>query len=96
MKTMTTENTKTMTTAIIQYPLPPGAPIEAVKSGFLEVAPFSRVRTAWSESIFSSRTTARPVAACDVRAASNQERPLVNHAVVEPAGFLVVGVAALD
>jgi len=31
---------KTMTTAIIQFPLPPGAPIDAVKSGFLEVAPF--------------------------------------------------------
>ena len=31
---------KTMTTAIIHYRLPPGAPIEAVKSGFLEVAPF--------------------------------------------------------
>ena len=31
---------KTMTTAIIQYPLPPGAPMDAVKSGFLEVAPF--------------------------------------------------------
>jgi hypothetical protein len=29
-----------MTTAIIQYSLPAGAPIEAVKSGFLEVAPF--------------------------------------------------------
>jgi Putative mono-oxygenase ydhR len=29
-----------MTTVIIQYPLPPGAPIDAVKSGFLEVAPF--------------------------------------------------------
>ena len=29
-----------MTTATIQFPLPPGAPIEAVKSGFLEVAPF--------------------------------------------------------
>ena len=39
MKTMTTDK-KTMTTAIIQYPLPPGAPIDAVKSGFLEVAPF--------------------------------------------------------
>jgi len=34
------KNMKTMTTAIIQYPLPPGAPIDAVKSGFLEVAPF--------------------------------------------------------
>lgn len=29
-----------MTTAIIQFPLPPGAPLDAVKSGFLEVAPF--------------------------------------------------------
>ena len=29
-----------MTTAIVQYRLPPGAPIETVKSGFLEVAPF--------------------------------------------------------
>ena len=34
------KNMKTMTTVIIQYPLPPGAPIDAVKSGFLEVAPF--------------------------------------------------------
>ena len=25
---------------IIQFPLPPGAPVDAVKSGFLEVAPF--------------------------------------------------------
>src|SRR5262245_5234734 len=32
----------------------------------------------------------------DIAAASDQERPLVNHAVVEPAGFLVVRVAALD
>ena len=39
MKTMTTDK-KTMTTAIIQYPLPAGAPIDAVKGGFLEVAPF--------------------------------------------------------
>jgi len=31
---------KTATTVIIQYPLPPGAPIDAVKTGFLEVAPF--------------------------------------------------------
>lgn len=29
-----------MTTVIIQYPLPPGAPREAVNKGFLEVAPF--------------------------------------------------------
>jgi hypothetical protein len=29
-----------MTTVIIQFPLPPGAPREAVKNGFLEVAPF--------------------------------------------------------
>jgi hypothetical protein len=40
MKTMMTENKKTMTTAIIQYSLPPGAPVDAIKSGFLEVAPF--------------------------------------------------------
>ena len=39
MKTMTTDK-KTMTTAIIQFPLPPRASIDAVKSGFLEVAPF--------------------------------------------------------
>jgi hypothetical protein len=32
----------------------------------------------------------------DIGAASNQERSLVNHAVVEPSGFLVVRVAALD
>ena len=32
----------------------------------------------------------------DIRAASNQQRPLVNHPVVEPAGFLVLRVAALD
>jgi hypothetical protein len=37
------KNMKTMTTVIVQYPLPPGAPIEAVKSGFLEVAPFFHV-----------------------------------------------------
>src|SRR5215813_6066676 len=37
--TMTTDK-KTMTTAIIQYSLPTGAPMDAVKSGFLEVAPF--------------------------------------------------------
>ena len=35
-----TKNMKTMITVIIQFPLPPGAPIDAVKSGFLEVAPF--------------------------------------------------------
>jgi len=29
-----------MTTVIIRYPLPPGAPIDAVKSGFVKVAPF--------------------------------------------------------
>ena len=34
------KNMKAMTTAIIQYALPPGAPIEAVRNGFLEVAPF--------------------------------------------------------
>ena len=34
------KNVKTMTTAIIQFPLPPGAPIDAVKNGFLELAPF--------------------------------------------------------
>ena len=28
-----------MTTAIVQFPLPPGASIDAVKSGFLELAP---------------------------------------------------------
>jgi hypothetical protein len=33
------KNKKTMTTAIIQYPLPAGVPIDAVKSGFLEIAP---------------------------------------------------------
>lgn len=32
-----------MTTVIIQYALPPGAPIDAVKSGFLKVAPFFQV-----------------------------------------------------
>ena len=31
---------KTMTTAIIQFPLPPAASIDAVKRGFLDVAPF--------------------------------------------------------
>ena len=34
------KNNETITTVIIQFPLPPGAPIDAVKSGFLEVAPF--------------------------------------------------------
>jgi len=34
------KNMKTMTTVIIQYPLPPGAPIDAVKGGFTDVAPF--------------------------------------------------------
>ena len=34
------QHEKTMTTVIIQYPLPAGAPTDAVKSGFLEVAPF--------------------------------------------------------
>jgi hypothetical protein len=29
-----------MTTAIIKYALPPRAPIDALKNGFLEVAPF--------------------------------------------------------
>jgi hypothetical protein len=29
-----------MTTAIIQFPLPSGAPADVVKDGFLEVAPF--------------------------------------------------------
>jgi hypothetical protein len=34
------KNMKTMTTVIIQYPLPPGASIDVVKSGFVKVAPF--------------------------------------------------------
>jgi len=29
-----------MTTVITQFPLPPGVPIDAMKNGFLEVAPF--------------------------------------------------------
>jgi hypothetical protein len=37
-KIMTT-NKKTMTTAIVHFPLPPGIPADAVKSGFLEIAP---------------------------------------------------------
>jgi hypothetical protein len=37
---MLAKNMKTTTTAIIQFPLPPGAPIDAVKNGFLEVVPF--------------------------------------------------------
>jgi hypothetical protein len=37
---MLAKNMKTTTTAIIQFPLQPGAPIDAVKNGFLEVAPF--------------------------------------------------------
>lgn len=34
-----TTNNKTMTTAIVHFPLPPGATIDAVKSGFLGIAP---------------------------------------------------------
>ena len=33
-------NMKTMTTAIIQFPVPPGTSVDEIKHGFLEVAPF--------------------------------------------------------
>lgn len=57
------QSTKSMTTVIIQFPLPPGAPREAVKSGFLEVAPFSRLPPDCSESISYFRMTVQSVAA---------------------------------
>ena len=39
---MPARNMTTMTTAIIQFRLPPGAPTDAVKNGFHEAAPFFR------------------------------------------------------